>query len=152
MAENKFTAEPGSLEIVTTYTFDAPRERVFEAYNDPELTGQWWVPAGSGLTVDKSDVKTGGSWRYVMGGGDQTFSFRGVYHRVTAPEQLVFTWQYEDAPTVILQTVTFEETPDGKTKVTDQGVFQSVEDRDGMLQSGMGEGSVPMFDRLAKLL
>jgi uncharacterized protein YndB with AHSA1/START domain len=83
---------------------------------------------------------------------DQPFAFNDVYHRVTAPEELVFTWQFEGAPTVILQTVTFEETPDGKIKVTDQGVFQSVKDRDTMLEMGMGEGSVPSFDRLAKLL
>jgi uncharacterized protein YndB with AHSA1/START domain len=152
MSEPTFTAEPGTFEIVSTYVFDAPRERVFEAYNDPKLTPDWWGPEGSKLTVEKLEVTAGGSWRFVLGEGDQTFNFSGVYHRVTAPEQLVFTWQYEGAPTVILQTVNFEETPDGKTKVTDQGVFQSVEDRDGMLEMGMSDGSVPSLARLAKLL
>jgi len=150
MAEHEFTAEPDSLEIVTTYIFDAPRQQVFDAYTDPELVPKWWVP-GAPLTVHEMDVKAGGSWRFVMS-ADQEYAFRGVYHQVTAPEQLVFTWQYEDAPTVILQTVTFEETSDGKTRVTDQGVFQSLKDRESMLTSGMGEGSVPMFDALAKLL
>jgi uncharacterized protein YndB with AHSA1/START domain len=151
MAVQSFTAEPGSLEIISTYVFDAPREKVFEAYNNPELTADWWGPEGAPLTVEKLDVEAGGSWRYLVG-ADQEFCFNGVYHRATAPEQLVFTWQYEGAPTVILQTVTFEETPDGKTKVTDQGVFQSVKDRDNMLEMGMGEGSVPSLARLAKLL
>ncbi|SDH50051.1 Uncharacterized conserved protein YndB, AHSA1/START domain [Actinokineospora alba] len=151
MAERAFTAEPGSTEIKTTYVFDAPRERVFEAYNDPKLTAEWWGPAGHPLTVDKLEAETGGSWRFVVDLGDD-FCFRGVYHEVTANEQLVFTWQYEGAPIVILQTVTFEELPDGKTKVTDQGIFQSVEARDAMVGNGMGEGSMPAFDRLAKLL
>jgi uncharacterized protein YndB with AHSA1/START domain len=151
MADGTFTAEPGSLGITSTFVFDAPREKVFAAYNDPELTANWWGPAGSDLAVETLDVRTGGSWRFVVG-LDQKFNFRGVYHQVTASEKLVFTWQYEDAPTVIMQTVTFEETADGQTKVTDVGVFQSVEDRDSMLKMGMGEGSVPAFERLAKLL
>jgi uncharacterized protein YndB with AHSA1/START domain len=151
MTAGTFTAEPGSSQIVSTYVFDAPRERVFEAYTDPKLTAQWWGPAGTPLSVDELDVRTGGSWRFVMDLG-QPFPFRGVYHKVTAPEQLVFTWQYEDAPVVILQTVTFEETADGKTKVTDVGVFESAEARDGMLANGMDGGSLPLFERLAKLL
>ena len=151
MSERVFKAEPGSFAIETTYVFDAPRARVFEAYNDPELTAQWWGPEGSDLTVEKLEVEKGGSWRFVLG-LDQPFPFSGVFHQVTAPEQLVFTWQYEDAPVVLLQTVTFEETADGGTKVTDQGVFRSVEDRDSMVKMGMGEGSLPQFDRLAKLL
>ncbi len=151
MTERTFTAEPGSLEIVSTYVFDAPRSRVFEAYTDRALIADWWGPEGAPLTVDKMDVEAGGSWRFVMDVG-QELVFRGVYHGITASEKLVFTWQFEGAATVILQTVTFEETPDGKTKVIDQGVFQSVTDRDSMLEMGMGEGSVPAFDRLAKLL
>jgi uncharacterized protein YndB with AHSA1/START domain len=151
MAERAFTAEPGSFEIKTTYVFDAPRERVFEAYTDPTLTAKWWGPEGAPLAVDKSEVETGGAWRHVVDLGED-FAFSGVYHQVTAPEKLVFTWQYEGAPIVILQTVTFEETADGKTKVTDQGVFQSVESRDAMVGNGMGEGSLPAFDRLSTFL
>lgn len=151
MADGTFTAEPGSLQITSTFVFDAPRDKVFAAYTDAKLTADWWGPEGSDLAVETMDVETGGSWRYVVG-LDQTFNFRGVYHEVVASEKLVFTWQYEDAPTVIMQTVTFEDAADGTTKVTDVGVFQSVEDRDGMLKMGMGEGSVPAFERLAKLI
>ena len=52
---------------------------------------------------------------------------------------------------VLLETVKFED-QDGKTKVTVISVFQSVEDRDGMLQSGMEDGAVETWDRLAELL
>lgn len=150
MTERSFTAEPDRLDIVSTYVFDASPSRVYEAYTDPELIPNWWGPEGAPLAVDKMDVEAGGSWRFVMDVG-QELVFTGVYHEA-APERLVFTWQFGGAPTVLLQTVTFEETPDGKTKVTDQGVFQSVKARDDMLEMGMGEGSIPSFDRLAKLL
>ncbi len=51
----------------------------------------------------------------------------------------------------MLETVTFEE-HDGKTKLTDKSVFQTVEDRDGMLKSGMQEGAAKTMDRFTELL
>ena len=151
MSEHSFTAEPGSFCFETTYVFDAPRDRVYEAYYDPQLVPQWWGPAGHELTVDTLEPRTGGAWRFVVDISGLPFTFRGVFHEVT-PEQIVLTWQFEGAPIVILQTVRFEDAGDGRTKVTDQSVFQSVESRDAMLKQGMGEGSVPQFERLSKLL
>jgi uncharacterized protein YndB with AHSA1/START domain len=52
---------------------------------------------------------------------------------------------------VSLETATFKE-HDGKTTVTATAVFQTVEDRDGMLQSGMERGATETMDRLAELL
>jgi uncharacterized protein YndB with AHSA1/START domain len=52
---------------------------------------------------------------------------------------------------VVLETVTFEE-HDGKTTVTDSSVFQSVADRDGMIQSGMEGGAAETYDLLEELL
>lgn len=153
MADHTFKADPGSLEIVSTYVFDAQRERVFEAFNDPALIPKWWGVEDEELTVEKMEVMPGGSWRFVMKSGDGgKFQFRGVYHDVVAPEKLVTTWQYEGAPSVMLETVTFEDQPDGKTKVTDQLIFQSPADREAMLTGGMDGGSVPMMERLAKLI
>jgi uncharacterized protein YndB with AHSA1/START domain len=40
----------------------------------------------------------------------------------------------------------------GKTKSTNRVVFQSAEDRDGMIASGMEEGASETMDRLAELL
>jgi uncharacterized protein YndB with AHSA1/START domain len=52
---------------------------------------------------------------------------------------------------VLLETVTLEEV-DGRTKLTDQSVFQSVADRDGMVQSGMESGATETMDRLEELI
>jgi uncharacterized protein YndB with AHSA1/START domain len=51
-----------------------------------------------------------------------------------------------------METVLFEEMPDGKTKITEQSVFQSVADRDGMLQTGMEHGATESTERLQELL
>jgi uncharacterized protein YndB with AHSA1/START domain len=152
MTNHTFTADPNSQEIVTTYVFDAPRKQVFEAYTNPDLISKWWGPASMETKVETMEVKPGGSWQFVMSSQEGEFRFQGVYHGVTIPEKLIATWQVQGMPTVILQTVTFEEQPDGKTKVTDQMVFPSVADRDAMLAGGMDGGSVDSLERLAKLI
>jgi uncharacterized protein YndB with AHSA1/START domain len=83
------------------------------------------------------------------------YAFHGVYHEVLSPERIIDTFEFEGLPEkghVILETAKFEELPGGKTKLTAQAVFQSVADRDGMLQSGMEEGVNDSHERLDELL
>jgi uncharacterized protein YndB with AHSA1/START domain len=51
-----------------------------------------------------------------------------------------------------LETLRFEDLPGGRTKLTVQVVFQSIVDRDGMLQRRMEEGLNESHDRLDELL
>ena len=153
MGKLNVVAEPGQLDIVMTREFAAPRELVFKAFTDPTLVPKWWGPHEYTTTVDKMDVRMGGLWRYVQRGseGDE-HGFRGVYHEISAPERIVYTFEWEGMPGhILLETVTFTE-HDGKTIVTDTSVFQSQEDRDGMLQSGMESGANESWDRLETLL
>ena len=156
MAKNRLTritAESGGREITITRVFDAPRNHVFKAYTDPSLIPQWWGPKRFTTTVEKMEVKPGGIWRILQRGADgNEYAFNGVYHAIVSPQRLVRTYEFEGMPGhVSLETVTFEE-QDGKTKVTATTVFQTVEDRDGMIRSGMREGVVETMDRLANLL
>jgi uncharacterized protein YndB with AHSA1/START domain len=153
MKKTNLIAEPGKQEIVMTRVFDAPRELVFKVYTDPKLIPQWWGPSSLTTTVDKMEVRQGGVWRFVQRDTDgNEYAFHGVYHESLPPKRLVSTFEFEGMPGhVLLETVTFED-HDGNTKVTVASVFQSVEDRDGMLQSGMEEGAVETWDRLAELL
>lgn len=153
MNKLKLIAEPGKQEFVMTRTFNAPHELVFKAFTDPELVPQWWGPSIYSTIVDKMDVQFGGMWRYINKGEDgNEFAFKGVYHEVAAPERLVYTIEFEGMPGHIgLETITFEE-QDGKAIMTDQGVFQTLEDRDGMIQSGMEAGASETMDRLAALV
>jgi uncharacterized protein YndB with AHSA1/START domain len=78
-----------------------------------------------------------------------------VYHEILAPERIIDTFEFEGLPEtghVTLETMKLEKLPGGRTKLTVQSVFQSVADRDGMLQSGMQEGVNGTYDRLAELL
>jgi uncharacterized protein YndB with AHSA1/START domain len=153
MNKTNIVAEPGKQLVVITRTFDAPRELVFKAYTDPKLIPQWWGPRYLTTTIDKLEARPGGIWRFVQRAPDGgQHAFHGVIHDIVQPERIVETFEYEGVPGhVALDTATFEER-DGKTTVTSTSVFQSVEDRDGMVQSGMESGVVEGNERLDELL
>jgi uncharacterized protein YndB with AHSA1/START domain len=153
MANLHLVAERGRQEIVMTRIFDAPRDLVFKTYIDPKLVPQWWGPKNLTTIVEQMDVRPGGLWRYIhQDANGNEYAFRGVYHDVVAPERIVYTFEFEGMPGhVVLETVTFED-QNGKTKMTDTSVFQSVEDRDGMLNTNMEAGAAESMDRLAELL
>ncbi|MPZ60028.1 MAG: ATPase [Propionibacteriales bacterium] len=153
MSETEFIIEPGRQDIIIKRVYDAPRDVVFKAVTDPDLIPNWWGPAKYETVVDRADVRPGGSWRFVSRGDDgEEYGFRGVIHDVAAPERVVQTFEFEGAPgQVSLETLTLEEV-DGKTQYVAVSVFQSVEDRDGMVQSGMQEGASETMDRLAEIV
>jgi uncharacterized protein YndB with AHSA1/START domain len=144
---------PSDREIVMTRVFDAPRELVFKAYTDPNIIPQWWGLRGSTTIVDKLDLRSDGVWRFIQREQDGSeYAFNGVYREIVPPERLVYTFEFEPMPGhVLLETITFEE-HDGKTTLTDHALFDNVEDRDGMLASGMEAGAAETMDRLAELL
>ncbi len=153
MPNRNLVAEPNQHSIVSTCVFNAPRELVFRVMNDPEAIPQWWGPRKLTTTVDKMEPRASGSWRYIVRDekGNE-WAFHGVYHSVEAPARTVSTYEWEGLPGhVSLETTIFEDHEDG-TKVTTISVFQTVEDRDGMLQSGMEEGANESLDRLEELL
>ena len=144
---------PSDREISITRVFDAPRKHVFQAHTDPQHVPQWWGQRHSTTIVDVMDVRPGGAWRFVQRDPEGTeYGFRGEYREVVPPERLVYTFEFEGMPGhILVETITFDE-HDGKTTVSVTSVFDSVEDRDGMLESGMESGAIESWDRLAELL
>ncbi len=144
---------PSDREIVMTRVFDAPRELVFKAYTDPAVIPHWWGPRRYTTVVDKMDMRAGGAWRFVSRDADgNEFGFHGEYREVVPPERIVQTFEFEGMPGhVSVETLTLVERS-GKTTLTVRSVFDSVEDRDGTLQSGMEEGLAETWERLAEYL
>ena len=95
----------------------------------------------------------GGTWRIVHRGPEGEIpAFRGEFREIVRPERIVWTFEWEGMPGhVSVDTLTLEE-QDRKTTLTSTSVFDSVEDRDGMLQSGMEEGAAESWDRLEEYL
>lgn len=153
MTEMKITAQPGVPQILGTREFDAPRELLFRAFTEPDLLVQWLGPRKYKMTIDRYEVRDGGTWRYVHADdAGNEFGFHGVFHGTPSPERMVQTFEFEGAPgNVQMDTATFTD-EGGKTMLHMNSVFQSVEARDAMLQSGMEEGMNEGFDRLDELL
>jgi uncharacterized protein YndB with AHSA1/START domain len=145
--------EPGKQEIIITRVFEAPRDLVFRALIDPKLVPEWWGPRDLTTEVDVMDVRPGGQWRFLnRDAGGTEYGFHGVYHDVAPAERLVYTFEFEGVPGhVLLETVTLDAV-EGGTRITDRSVFQTVEDRDAMVRSGMESGARQSMERLAELL
>jgi uncharacterized protein YndB with AHSA1/START domain len=83
------------------------------------------------------------------------FAFHGVFHGIYGQEKMVQTFEYEGLPEpghVSLDTLTLEDLGNGKTKATTTSVFQTPQDRDGMISSGMEKGVTEGYERLDELL
>jgi len=144
---------PTDREIHIERIFDAPRDKVFAAFTNPELIPEWWGPRGTTTIVDEMDVRPGGSWRFVGRGADGSeTAFRGTYREITAPERIVQTFEWEGLPGhVSVETAVFEDLGD-RTRVVATSLFHTSEERDGMLHSGMEGGMNETYDRLDEVL
>ena len=144
---------PSEREIHIVREFDAPRDRVFAAYTDPERIPQWWGPYDTTTIVDVMDVRAGGSWRFIARDADGSeTAFRGTYREVTPPERIVQTFEWEGMPGhVSVESATFEDLGD-RTRVVTTSTFHTREERDGMIASGMEKGMNETFARLDELL
>lgn len=153
MATTQIIAEPGVPQIVITREFDAPRELLFRAHTDPELLVQWLGPRALTMTIDRHDARDGGTWRFIHRDADgNEYAFHGVFHGTPSPDGIVRTFEFEGAPGhVSLETATFEERG-GRTLLRMNAVYQSVEDRDAMVQSGMEDGVNDSMERLDELV
>jgi len=157
MSKNKttITAEPGKQELFVIREFDAPRELVFKAHTDPNLFVQWIGPRGLTTTLDVFEPVSGGRYRFIQKDNDgNEYGFHGVFHEVS-PERVIQTFEFEGLPEsghATLETMTLEALPNGRTRLTAQSVFQSVSDRDGMVQSGMETGAREGYERLDEIL
>ena len=153
MGTTKITVEPGLPFIDMSREFDAPRDLLFRAFTEPDLLVQWLGPRRLSMEIERYDVRDGGAWRYVNRDEQgNEFAFHGVFHGTPSPEGMVQTFEFDGAPGhVALDALTFEESG-GRTTVRTHSVYQSVQDRDAMVEGGMESGVNEGFDRLEELL
>ncbi|PXY32574.1 SRPBCC family protein [Prauserella muralis] len=152
--ETTIDADPALPTIRIVRDFDAPRERVYRAWTDPELVVRWIGMAGSTLRLDAWEPRTGGRYRYLETAEDgQVHGFFGSFHELRPNERLVQTFSYEGFPDgVSLETITFTDLGDGRTRVSSLSVFDSLEARDGIIASGMEAGVHDSYAKLDTLL
>ena len=157
MSKNKtvVTAEPGKQELFITREFDAPRELVYRAHTDPEILAQWLGPKDLSVEFEVFEPVSGGRWRFLNVDHDgNEYAFHGTFHEVT-PTRVIQTFEFDGLPEtghVSLETMTLEDLPNGRTKLTIHAVYQSVADRDGMVEAGMESGVADGYEKLDLML
>lgn len=150
-------ATPTDRDLVLTRIIDAPREKVYRAWAEPELLKQWFAPLPYTISLAEIDLRPGGSNLIVMRAPDgEELPNRGVYLEVVKNERLVFTdayskaWEPSEKPfmTVIM---TFED-EGGKTKYTALARHWTVADREAHEKMGFHQGWGQCADQLAALV
>jgi uncharacterized protein YndB with AHSA1/START domain len=120
--------------------FAGTPEQLFRAHTDPDLFVRWCGPADRTVVIDRWEPTEGGAFRFgdVKEGDEQMF--RGCFHTVRT-DRIVQTFTWEAMPdAVALETLTFEDLGDGRTRLHGTSLCESFEARDGWLASGMEVG------------
>ncbi|MFZ0545173.1 MAG: SRPBCC domain-containing protein [Candidatus Promineifilaceae bacterium] len=154
MSKNNLVIEREKLSFSMSRVFNAPRDLVWNVVTDPALIPEWWGRRHSTTIVAKMDFKVGGGWRYIERDTEgNEHPFKGIYKEIDPPHRLVYTFEYEPfAGHVSTDTITLKELPDGKTKLLTTTTFDTLEDLEGMIQSGMEDGATETWDQLEELL
>ena len=149
-----FKVDKEKLEVIVTRIFDSTKNQVWNAYIDPKQIPEWWGPRFLKTTVDRMDFRPGGKWRFVHEDPTKkTFAFHGEYREIVEGNRIISTFVFEVVPdSIVVDTITFEELPSSRTRVTQVSKFPSKEALDGMVSTGMERGSKEMGDRFSELL
>lgn len=138
--------------IRITRDFNATPAQLVKAHTDPELYARWVGPNDISTEIDYWDARTGGSWRFLNKRGSDDYAFHGSFHEV-GDSRIVQTFTWEAMPEgVSLETLTFEDLGDGRTRLHSQSLVDSFEARDGWLASGMEVGVNDGYAKLDALL
>lgn len=142
-----------SNELYITRLYDAPVKMVWDAWVDPEQVAKWWGPRGFTLTTHSKDVRTGGTWDYIMHGPDGTdYPNYTKYHEVEKYSRLVYDHGgTRTTPPMFRVTVLFTEIK-GKTKMEMTMGFVSPEAAAEAEKFIKKAGGNSTWDRLAEYL
>ncbi|MFT4188816.1 MAG: SRPBCC family protein [Aeromicrobium sp.] len=142
-----------TLPIITiTREFDATPAQLLRAHTDPEVFARWVGPKDLTTRIDRWDASRGGHFRFVQSRGDEEYAFYGSFHDITE-NRIVQTFTWEGQPDgVSLETLTFEDLGDGRTRLRAQSLVESIESRDAWLRSGMETGVNDGYAKIDGLL
>lgn len=132
--------------------FRATPAQLFRAHTDRDVFVRWMGPKELQNEITEWDARDGGSWRYTARQDDFEGSFRGCFHTVRE-DRIVQTFTWEGMPDAVsLETMTFEDLGDGRTRLHAVSLCDSFEARDQWLASGMEVGVNEGYAELERLL
>jgi len=141
MHDLKIEAPADQPLVVATRTFSAPRALVWKVMTQREHVARWWGVDGHRNEITDFDIRPGGKWRIISHAPNGEFIFVGEFREVKEPERFVWTFGMENMffGKTLVETHTFVEV-DGVTHYKSVSNYDTIEDRDGMVASGMEKG------------
>ena len=145
-------ALPSDSDIQITRSFDAPRERVFDAWTKAEQVAEWWDPSRRPLARCEIDLRPGGAFRFEhqKNADGSAHVFAGVYREITRPSRLVFTTPSPSGGASI-GTLQFHE-HQGVTRLVMTITCSSKADRDALLRMRVDAGTIRSLENLTEFL
>jgi uncharacterized protein YndB with AHSA1/START domain len=146
--------------MTLTAEFDAPPDRVWQLWADPRQLERWWGPPTYPATVTSHDLRVGARVEYHMTGptGDQPKGFWNVLE-VDPPHRLVFRDGFAhddgsdntDLPSTTTR-VSIEEIGEGRSRMTLDAQFPSLEAMEQLLAMGMEQGLTDAVGQIDTIL
>ena len=147
--KTKINAEDGKQELVITRIFDLPLELLFKAYVDPEIVEQWM-----GTKVLKLENKKHVSYQFeTTDPKGNKHRFTGAIHEFIPNRKITRTFEMENTPFgVQLEFYEFEHLTDDTSKLNMHVIYESVAQRDQMLQLPFAQGINMAHNRIQEIL
>ncbi len=142
-------AEDGKQELAITREFDLPLELLFKAYTEPEIVEQWM-----GTKVLKLENRKHGSYQFeTTDPKGNKYRFNGAIHEFSPGRKIIRTFEFENtAFGVQLEVLEFEQLTEDTSKLTMHTIFESVAQRDQMLQMPFAKGINMAHNRLQDIV
>jgi uncharacterized protein YndB with AHSA1/START domain len=138
--------------ISITRVFEAPRERVWREWTEPDRFADWFGGAASDVSLSSvaMDVRVGGAWRLTMRTSGSEIFWHGEYREVVEPTRIAFTLSDQPAAEAAYALVSVEllEAGDGRTEMRfeQRGALSPAQ------TSAARYGWSRFFDRIAERL
>lgn len=147
--KTKVTAEDGQHDMLITREFELPLDLLFRAYIEPELVEQWM-----GSKALKLDNKKHGGYQLEKRDdkGNVVFRANGSFHEFIPNKKITRTFEMENTPAgVQLEIYDFEPLGEDRSKLTMHVIYETVAQRDQVLQWGMRPGVNAAHNRLEEV-
>jgi uncharacterized protein YndB with AHSA1/START domain len=143
--KTKVNAEAGKQDVTITREFDLPLELLFKAFVEPGIVEQWM-----GTKVLKLEPKKHGSYQFeTTDPKGNKYGFNGVIHECVPNQKITRTFEMEHTPFGIqLEFYKFEKLTDDTSKLTTHVVYESVAQRDQVMQLPFVQGINMAHNRL----
>jgi uncharacterized protein YndB with AHSA1/START domain len=148
--KTKINAEDGKQDLLITREFDLPLELLFRAYAEPDIIEQWM-----GTKVLKLENKKYGGWQFETrdAKGNVVFKANGVIHEFVPSRKITRTFEMENTPFgVQLEITEFEQLGKDRSKVSMHVIYESVGQRDQVLQLPFAQGINMAHNRIQEIL